>query len=207
MQRTHATGHANASNGSGNRMKEKFAFNVPTLVTLDSEGTEQPNGEGQPEFRYFLADHKIMWVPPEVHGAILDLRATEGDTVVITRHRDGRDQAWEVQPYTRESSAAAAIRNTATAPASRAPLASQPRRSRNEPNTAAGLPAPAQQQLPGAPEEQPYSASLYTCMCAAIRVAAEAEKFAQSIGRPLAFETSDIRAMAASLFIHQQGGR
>lgn len=56
------------------------------------------------------------------------------------------------------------------------------------------------------PGEQPYSASLYSALCAAIKVAQAAEQFGQQIGRSVAFETSDIRAMAATLFIHATGG-
>ena len=47
---------------------------------------------------------------------------------------------------------------------------------------------------------------MYTALCAAIRCAHAAEQFAQHIGRPLALESGDIRAMAATLFIHATGG-
>ena len=60
------------------------------------------------------------------------------------------------------------------------------------------------------PTNSPYSTSLYTCLAAAVRVAADVEKFAASIGRPLSFTTPDIRAMGASLYIEhskQNGGR
>jgi hypothetical protein len=60
----------------------------------------------------------------------------------------------------------------------------------------------AQQQLPAMPGEIPYSASMYTALCAAIRAAAAAEQFSQQIGRPVAFDTSDLRTIAATLFIH-----
>jgi hypothetical protein len=46
---------------------------------------------------------------------------------------------------------------------------------------------------------------MYTALCAAIRTAAAAEDFARQIGRAVAFETADVRAIAATLFIHAEG--
>jgi hypothetical protein len=56
------------------------------------------------------------------------------------------------------------------------------------------------------PANGPMSTTLYTSLCAAIRTAAAAEEFATSIGRRVAFETADIRAMAATLYIRATEG-
>jgi hypothetical protein len=66
--------------------------------------------------------------------------------------------------------------------------------------------ATQQQQLPHMPGETPYQASMYSALCAAIRCAQAAERFAAETGRAIAFETGDIRAIAATLFIHATGG-
>lgn len=198
---------AAAANSAPKRDRVSFRDNVAVIVTLESGPAEQPSRNGEVEYRYFLSQDRIMWLPYDAHQALEHIGATEGSSVRITRHDDAQ---WSVEYVTRESPGAAALRNTTTAPASRPPV-SAPRphavTQRREPATAASIGAPAQQQLPAMPGEEPFSTSMYTCMCAAVRVAANVEAFAQQIGRPLAFETSDIRAMATTLFINQAGGR
>jgi hypothetical protein len=125
--------------------------------------------------------NKIMWVPTEVHEAIERANAGWPATFEITKHKNG----WLTVHVAEEPAPPPAAR---PAPRAAGPL-----------NT-------AQQQIPHMPGEAPYSASMYTALCAAIRCAQEAEKFAREIGRAVAFETGDIRAIAATLFIHATGG-
>jgi len=78
----------------------------------------------------------------------------------------------------------------------------------DEPAAPQPAPSPAKpQSQPRTVASEPEPTTMYTALCAAIRIASEAEKYAQQIGRPLAFETGDIRAMAASMYIHATGGR
>ncbi len=166
-----------------------FDMNQPIEITLDRDGnpTESTARDGSPEYRYFLNGHRIMWVPEAVHEAIQ--RANGGDmaSFAITKHRSPKP--WTVihldaqEPgygYSNEA-----------APPQAPPIPQQP--------AARPTPTPA-------PQDAADSSPMYTALCAAIRTAAAAEKFAASIGRPLAFETSDVRAIAATLYIHSTGG-
>ena len=195
---------AAAANTSSLRERITFDANTTQTVTLDGIGAEQAGRDG-PEYRYFLRDHKIMWVPPEVHAEIERANGNTGSTFDITKKKHGRNPAtWEVvevvdEPPSAGYGQASPTRQANPQPAARpAPTPVKPAANANT--------STRQQQLPQTTGE-PWSASLYSCLCAAVNVAAEAEKFAQSIGRPLAFETPDIRAMAASLFIHANGGK
>jgi hypothetical protein len=171
------------------RERIPFNFNLPYELTLESSGTEQEGRNGS-EFRYFLEGRQIMWIPPEAHALIMRATGGEpiGETFSITRRKTGRGAAeWEVVHHDDSppdpEPAPPAQRQQAPAPQPTARPAAQP-----------------------AAANGPMSDTLYTSLCAAIRTAAAAEAFAQSIGRPVAFETSDIRAMAATLYIHTTGG-
>ena len=133
------------------------------------------------EYRYMLAGHGIMWVPPAVHAAIQ--AATNGRYPADFEITKRKGDQWETVHVVDEP---------ATPP--------QPAARPTPP------PAPPAAHAPAATGE-PYSASMYTALCAAIRTAAAAETFARQIGRAVAFETADIRAIAATLFIHAEGGR
>ena len=185
----------NSNNGSTTntlRDRVEFPWNTPILVTLQGAGFQQ-DGRNGTEYRYFLGDHRIMWVPAEVHHQILRHcgSAPSGAELAITRHKTGRNTAtWTVERV-EEEPLASHIESAPEPP----PPAPAP----DNGYTAADQPAQTQ------PAKVPYSESLYTALCAAVRVAQEAEKFAQSIGRPLAFGTDDIRALAATIYISRKG--
>jgi len=147
------------------------------------------------EWRYKLSDDKIMWVPDDVHNQITQrLQAGPGSCLTITHHKGtGRNgqEFWTVVATPDDTQATAP--QAAPPPAPPATPAPAARRA----------PAP-QQQLPA--QGEPYGTSMYTSLCAAIQAAAAAERYAAEIGRPMAFDTSDIRAIAATLFIHATGG-
>jgi hypothetical protein len=190
-----ATNAATPQYNAQPRQRITFRQGVTQQVTIETEGVLQPGIAGD-EYRYTASNHRIMWVPPEVHHAIQASGADLPATYEITKGKSGwltvhlADEPPAPQPI------ASAPRRAPT-PAAAAPREPQPR----------DLPA-APPKLPGLQDEQPYSASMYTSLCAAIRVAAAAEEFARSIGRAIAFETGDVRAIAATLFIHAtQGSR
>jgi hypothetical protein len=190
-----ATAATSSNSNSNLREKIAFTFNLPYEVTLEGQGVEQ-EGRNGPEYRYFLSGRRIMWVPPEAHALIQRATGGEptGESFEITRHKTGKDSAtWEVVHL--DDSAPEVAYAPPPAPA--------------EQRKASPLAPPA--SPPPAPAEAangPMSSTLYTALCAAIRTAAAAEKFAQSIGRQVAFETADIRAMAATLYIGAtEGGR
>ena len=199
------------------RDRIQFEWNEAQTVVLEDSGVPQ-EGRNGPEFRYFLADHCIMWVPPEVHHQIQRHTQTYPFECIITRHKTGHNQAtWTVERLEDEPPEAQQQQQQ-TAPPPPPKPAARTTRTRKPATAARPEPTPEppaqQQQQPAArpsptpvmPRTQDYSNAMYTALCAAIRTAAEAEKFAQSIGRPLAFETADIRALAATLYIQHNGG-
>jgi hypothetical protein len=186
------------------QLRDRIAFepNVPVEVSLDRDGnpTETTARDGSREYRYFLGNHQIMWVPEPVHQAIQRADAGEHAQFAITKHR--APKPWTV------------IHLDAQEPAAPPPAAHRPAARQTTDDRAAAAIATAEteralteaRQSATAPANLGIGIPMYTALCAAIRTAAAAETFAAQIGRPVAFETGDIRAMAATLFIHQTGG-
>jgi hypothetical protein len=174
------------------RQRITFRQNQTQTVTPEAAGVEQSGNNGI-EYRYKLEGNAIMWVPLEVHQAIEAAQAGWPATFEITKHAKG----WLTVHIADEP-----------APAPVPIAAPRPRPNATE-RALAGIAAPpAQPNLPHTTAAEPYSASMYTALCAAIRTAAAAKEFARSIGRAIAFETGDVRAIAATLFIHaSEGGR
>jgi hypothetical protein len=171
-------------------------MNVPTEVKLDADGNPgEQNGQYGMEWRYMLDQRRIMWVPPEVHAAIQRAQGGDWATYAITKHK--APEPWTVVHITDEPAAQWQAPDQHPAPRPQPPAAPRPRQ-----EASAGQP-----QQGATPSEQPYSTHMHTALCAAIRVATAAEDFAkQQLGRAIAFETADIRALAATLFIHATGG-
>jgi hypothetical protein len=123
-----------------------------------------------------------------------------GSEFQITKAKRGRATAqWIVEQIAEEPPYAQQLAHTATAPQSRPAPTPAPRTVRYVDGPATD---PRQQQTPGELD----TSTMYGALCAAIRTAASAERYAAEIGRPLAFETGDIRAMAASIYIRTNGG-
>lgn len=194
------------------RERVSFEINQPVTVTIpyDENGAEQPSRNGDTEYRYFLAGHRIMWASPEVHAQIQACDRNDGATFTITKRKTGRAACtWTVEQHVDEP-AAAAIRAAETAPAAR------PRTPKQQ--QAAQAPADAYERTPRqgwtyrgehaapTPAAQPHG-TMYTALCAAIRTAAEAEQFAAQIGRPISFSTGDVRAIANTIYIQDTGGK
>jgi hypothetical protein len=193
-------------NAQPQQLRERISFRqgTPQEVTLEGDGNATHcAGQNGPEVRYFLQGHRIMWVPLEVGDLMTRAAAGQDATFAITKHK--APQPWTVIHLEDEPAAAQGNgwpgpeQQPAPRPAA-APRQQSAPRPRQEPTAG----APQQGTLPG---EQPYSTQMYTALCAAIRVAAAAEDFAQKqVGRAVAFQTADVRAIAATLFIHATGG-
>jgi len=71
------------------RDRVTFSMNVPQEITLDGTGnpTATAARDGSAEVRYFLAGHRIMWVPQAVAHAIHNANAGEDASFAITKHR------------------------------------------------------------------------------------------------------------------------
>jgi hypothetical protein len=206
-----------AANAANLRERVTFRQHQTVTATLDGPGVEQAGREG-PEYRYMLDGHRIMWVPPAVHEQIWRALGSNREqaypaTFEITKTKPGNP--WLVVHVADEGPDANGY-GAASPTQQRGNLNQPPPPAAMEPAAAAARPAPtpapraaiasAQAPLPDT-DHTPYSASMYTALCAAIRTAQAAEKFGAEIGRPVAFETSDIRTIAATLFIHATGGR
>jgi len=193
-----ATNAATPQYNAQPRQRITFRQGVTQTVEIVAEGVLQPGMAGD-EFRYMASGHKIMWVPPEVHAAIEASNAELPASFEITKGKTG----WLTVHLANEPPAPQPI-TSAPRPAPRPAPAPAPRSSATDRALAATTAPPAQTSTPGTIQE-PYSASMYTALCAAIRTAAAAEDFARQIGRAVAFETADVRAIAATLFIHAEG--
>ena len=193
------------------RTKVTFAPNIPTQVILDGPGELQPSKSGTDEYRYFLANDRIMWVPPEVHQQIERAQAQEGDMLTITRVKGAGKTAstWQVEHHAEEP-AAAAVRATSTAQAYRQPSPQQRAAARPASPPENGYTATDQPAQTRILAELPVTAAdrLAGALAAAIDAAAEASTYAQRRGLILAWNAGDIRALAATLYIeHRTGGR
>jgi len=184
-----------------NNLRERISFrqDVPQEVTLEGNGTPTPQEgrDGITEFRYFLQGRKIMWISADAHTRIAQAQAGEGATFAISKHK--APKPWSVV-HIEDEPATAQWQPPDQQPAARPAPPAPPARPRQE--ASAGQP-----QQAAMPAEAPYSTHMYTALCAALRVAAAAEDFARkNLNRAVAFETADIRAIAATLFIHATGG-
>jgi hypothetical protein len=178
------------------RDRVTFRQNEKQSVTADGPGTAQQGNNGT-EYRYMLDGHRIMWVPEDVHRAIeAAAQQTAGNggsgwpiALEITKRKDA---PWEVVHLVDEPRPALGY--------------GKPSPTSARPATAPPPAKPAPRPAPPTGDAQPYNAGMYTALCAAIRTAAAAEEFARSIGRAIAFETADVRAIAATLFIQGTKG-
>lgn len=194
-------------------LRERIAFTKdrPIEITLDDDGrpTEATARDGSTEYRYFLAGHKIAYLPEQAHEAIQRARAGNDATFAITKHTT---QPWSVVHLEDEPT-------HVPTPVSQ-PRSAQPHDAPHQERTAQGwmqrgqpptpaaphrpdLPTPAQM----APGPLPTHASgYYTALCGAIQTAAAAERYAEQIGKPIHFTSEDVRCIAAAIFI-QEGKR
>jgi hypothetical protein len=67
------------------REKVEFPANIPTIVELDGIGALQASRNGDDEYRYFLRQNRIMWVPPAVHDQIEQQMGNTGDVFEILK--------------------------------------------------------------------------------------------------------------------------
>jgi hypothetical protein len=173
-----------------NELREKvtFAPNIPTQVQLESTlGQEQPSRNGTAEYRYFLRDHRIMWVPADVHRLIQATEPRNGDLVTITRSQASAKApaSWTVEPG-----------------ASREPLPTE----RSQPPAPRPQPKP-ERQAPQHEAEPTTADQLALCLQLAIDAAQEAKDYAEGQGFRLEWQTGDIRALATTLYIQACGGK
>jgi hypothetical protein len=200
----------NAQNGP--RDKVTFAANLPTFVGLEFDPPTEPReGRFGDQFLYFLADHKIMFVDPPVHAAIIASGATAGSEIAITKRetRDGnrRAIAWDVQrveeepvppvpaPAAPQTTATQQTRTHATQPAPAPASVPQP---------PAAAPTPATGPAQPATADQLDMLALTAALNTAIDAAAIAETHARTRGLAIRFAAEDVRTMANALMMRQE---
>jgi hypothetical protein len=225
-----------------NREKVTFPANIPTCVILAGAGQLQPSTtNGADEYRYFLADEQIMWVPPAVHNQIVELGAAEGDALTIERSKPGKAAAtWIVHqadstghgysngPSPAQANADARTRNARPdlQPAQRMPAQEAGREVRTagqgwtqrEPTSQAPPPSSAQDHQSGArTHQQPQPAAQLAAdapelattpadrMAQALKDAIDLTRGAKQYAPEISWSTSDIRAIANTLFIDGGG--
>ena len=201
-----------------NRDKVTFAANIPTQVILDGPGELQPSKNFTDEYRYFLQNGRIMWVPPEVHEQIIDSGATDGDQLTIERSKRGKDAATWIVRSTNDARDArddarghgySNERAPQPPPVQPAQPYDQPRMER----TAQGWTQRAAAQAPPPQRQQPQQAALLASdapelattpadrMAQALKDAIDLVRGAKQYEPELSWNAGDVRAIAATLFI------
>jgi hypothetical protein len=232
MNRTQTTRTANGgaptrtASGSAAGQREKVTFRVDEtqLVTLEFDDGQEVAGRGGPQAQYFLGENRIMWVDPEISQAIWNTGARAGDTVAITkcevRENGKKAIEWQVEKVEDETAdhppqasepderAAAIVRAMPQAPrAAAAPAPASPTHQLiDELRGSLGIP-----RTPATAETWEATSAaapnqIALAMCAAIRATLFAENYGARIGKPVAFGTEDIRAIANTLYISQTRG-
>jgi hypothetical protein len=209
-----------------NREKVEFPANIPTVVELDGIGTLQASKSGDDEYRYFLRSNRIMWVPPAVHEQLESAAANSGDVFEICK-RQAKARApitWTVRPaetpvaghgYSNQADTHHDVRipgqGWTTREGPRPQLTPQ-----RAATAAAAYPPPilpAQRPQPAAPQRGPLAANTPELpltaadrMAAALRDAIDLIRGAASYEPSIAWTSSDVRAIAATIFIEQSKG-
>lgn len=207
-----------------NREKVEFPANIPTVVELDGIGTLQCSKSGDDEYRYFLRDNRIMWVPPAVHEQIAAAEGNTGDAFQITKHQ-AKARApiqWEAQLIEQRPGTGYSNQPPAAAPAPRpqrdlraAAYARDAREaSHHQPTSQAPHQAGAREYQPPQPAAQlaadarEYATGPADRMAQALKDAIDLTRGAKQYAPELAWSTADVRAIAATLFIEgAKGGR
>jgi hypothetical protein len=171
------------------REKVTLRVNQPELITLDRDSSSPaPRNGNQPQqyMRILDSDTRILFADAELENEIVRSGARSGDVVQIIKRSNG----WEV----------GIMPNTHV-------------RQAPQPQTYSSYAAsnPPQQLAPPAAQQPAEikghrTMELVVALENAIDAAIAAERYAASKGHPIAFETSDIRAMANSI-ICREGGR
>lgn len=180
------------------RDRVAFSKDKPVEITLDDDGrpTDATARDGSTEYRYFLAGHRIAYLPEAVHEAIQRAHAGNDATFCLTKHTT---KPWSVVHLEDEP------RHDAPTPVSQ-PRTAQPHDQPHEERTSQGWVARGQPPTPAA-QEQPQlpaaATNYYTSLCAAIHTVKLAEKYGQQIGRPIAFGCEDVRTIATAIFIQE----
>jgi hypothetical protein len=205
------------------REKVEYSPNLPTIIELDGPGTQQASQSGAEEWRYFLRDERITWVPPAVHQQIVATGADyPGGTYRVTKHQ-AKARApitWEVERVDQPTTAGysnAASPTTETHYDERTPQGWTRRegpRPTPQPQSAPRSQAPP----PAAPQRQPQPAAQLADtapelpitaadrMAQALKDAIDLWRGASNYAPELHYDAGDVRALAATLFIDGHKG-
>ncbi len=161
----------------------------PLRLTLKQKSPiEKPDRTGM-RYLYLLTGGDGIYLPPLAHAEIQSLRPEPGEAFLLGS-KVGQGNALEY--FTERCQP-----NAEPAPERKPPLSAR---------GAVSIPIDPTISIP--PDlTTPESVRLFTQLVATIRAVKAAEVFAESIGRPVRFESADIRAMANSAFINEQQGR
>lgn len=184
-------------------------LNVPVLFTLDFDEPLQTEGMYGPEWQYKVnADAAIIWLPEAAKIAIDQTGARRGDTVSLTKGKNGRNNTWKAMLAKTDAprnSGNHEMQRRSAPPKSREPRAERPAQpAREESRTQS-----AARSNDAAPSQSwPLAEQLLPFLRAAIIACSQAEKESQQNGCPVEFGRDDIRALAITLYIeHRKAAR
>jgi hypothetical protein len=191
------------------RQKVEYSPNLPTIIELDGPGTAQASQNGAQEWRYFLQGERITWVPETVHQAIVATGADHpGATFRITKHQ-AKARApitWEVE---RVDGAREHLHHGYSNQASPPPPPVTYERTPQQGWIGREAPPPQRQPQPAAKlasEAPELPIGPADRMAAALRDAIDLVRGAREYEPSLTWDASDVRALAATIFIETSKG-
>jgi hypothetical protein len=156
----------------------KLEIGKPQTVALKLTTGVKVSGYHGPELRWMLADGRALYTPLGFAETIQKLNLKPGERFQVERRKDGL-RVHRISDLRSGQKAALLVEK------------------------APDLDGPY--QTPSEPPRKPMETALERALKTAVSAAASAERHSSSIGYPVRFKPEDIRAMAISVLIGEQG--
>jgi len=183
-------------------------INKPVLFTLDwNSPLESPDKNGNPQWQYKVnGDAGIMWLPEAGKLAIEATGAKKGDTVSLSKSKNGNKNIWEAKLAS--SDRPAETKAQTTTQGKQASEVEQARAALKEAEERAAAAAEKATSETTPAQSWPLAEQLLPFLRGAIIACSKAEDEAKQNGLAVKFTSEDTRAFAITLYIeHQKGGR
>jgi len=179
----------------------KLEPNKPYTIALKYPTGKQVDGLSGPQLRWILSNGDLLYTPMVVGPQIEDLGIRPGQPFTLTKYQNGRGFNWIAELSAKTSDN---IRPIGKGPAAQRAATPVPHETNRTPIAAILDTAEPLDGIPTSLSPTRLEHALKT----AVRAAAEAEKYAESISYACRFSSADVKSMAISVLIGmQQGGR
>jgi hypothetical protein len=168
----------------------KLEPNKPYTIALKYPTGKLVPGTWGDQLRWILSNGDLLYTPLLVGPQIEDLGVRPGQPFILTKQKNGEGVKWVTERPTPQRAATPVPHETKIAP-----------------KTAIATILDQSEPLDGIPTSIPPT-RLEDALKTAVRAAAEAERYAESISYACRFSSADVKSMAISVLIGmQQGGR